>query len=61
MTAGVGFETGKFFTDNEHPLVSLMSSIVPSPDWFVGVDSLTVCYFNVVTFETNDSTSLLLP
>lgn len=43
VTTGVGFDTGRFSTDNEHPLVSVMSAIIPSPDWFIGVDSLMVC------------------
>ncbi|XP_063708677.1 spondin-2-like [Culicoides brevitarsis] len=43
ISKGVGFESGKFLIDNEHPLVSLLSNIIPSPDWFVGVDSLMLC------------------
>lgn len=26
-----------------HPQLSLMGKIIPSPDWFVGVDSLDLC------------------
>ena len=31
-----------FDVDSEFPLVSLVSMIAPSPDWFVGVDSLNL-------------------
>lgn len=42
IKSGTGFNFGKFTLDNEHPLVSLVTNIVPSPDWFVGVDSFMV-------------------
>lgn len=35
--ASAEFEIGR-----DHPLVSLVSMVAPSPDWFVGVDSLTL-------------------
>jgi len=35
--AAAEFEIGR-----EHPLVSLVSMVAPSPDWFVGVDSLSL-------------------
>ncbi|KAI5646044.1 hypothetical protein NE865_01937 [Phthorimaea operculella] len=31
------------FVDGEHSMVSLMSKILPSEDWFIGVDSLDLC------------------
>ncbi|XP_072932373.1 spondin-1-like [Epargyreus clarus] len=41
--AGTG-ETGNMvFVDGGHSLVSLISRIIPSPDWFIGVDSLDLC------------------
>ena len=35
--AAAAFQIGR-----EHPLVSLVSMVAPSPDWFVGVDSLSL-------------------
>ncbi len=32
-----------FTISKEFPLVSLVSMVAPSPDWFVGVDSLSLC------------------
>ncbi|KAA0189414.1 hypothetical protein HAZT_HAZT004944 [Hyalella azteca] len=40
---GVGETRAKFFADGNHSLVSVVAKIVPSPDWFVGVDSLDLC------------------
>ena len=41
---GIGNSPGsvslEFSINRSHPLVSLVSMIAPSPDWFVGVDSL---------------------
>lgn len=54
VTTGVGFDTGKFSIDNDHPFVSLMTNIVPSPDWFIGVDSLMVCIFLVSHYDSKD-------
>jgi len=34
--------TYSFFITQEHPLVSLVTMIAPSPDWFVGIDSLSL-------------------
>lgn len=39
---GGGRSEAKFFVDGNHTLVSLVTRIVPSPDWFVGVDSFQV-------------------
>ncbi|CAH0719864.1 unnamed protein product, partial [Brenthis ino] len=37
-------ETGNMvFVDGDHSLISVISRIIPSPDWFVGVDSLDLC------------------
>ncbi|XP_050690641.1 spondin-1-like isoform X3 [Eriocheir sinensis] len=43
ITQGVGVVTAQFFVDGNHSRVSLVSKIVPSPDWFVGVDSFDLC------------------
>ncbi|XP_046977878.1 spondin-1-like [Vanessa cardui] len=37
-------ETGNMvFVDGDHSLISVISRMIPSPDWFVGVDSLDLC------------------
>ncbi|CAN7940446.1 unnamed protein product, partial [Ixodes hexagonus] len=40
---GSGTSEATFFVDPRHRRVSAMSRLVPSPDWFVGVDSLDLC------------------
>jgi hypothetical protein len=37
-----GVATAEFEIGRDHPLVSLVSMVAPSPDWFVGVDSLSL-------------------
>jgi hypothetical protein len=37
-----GVATAVFEIGRDHPLVSLVSMVAPSPDWFVGVDSLSL-------------------
>lgn len=37
-----GMDKRTFFVTEDHPLVSLVSMIAPSPDWFVGVDSVSL-------------------
>lgn len=37
-----GVATAEFEIAREHPLVSLVAMVAPSPDWFVGVDSLSL-------------------
>ncbi|XP_059485036.1 spondin-2 [Neocloeon triangulifer] len=43
ITKGAGTVEAKFFLDGNHSKVSLMTRIVPSPDWFIGVDSFDLC------------------
>lgn len=43
INAGVGKTDTHFFVDGNHSKVSLIGRIVPSPDWFVGVDSFDLC------------------
>ncbi|XP_063223085.1 uncharacterized protein LOC134531320 [Bacillus rossius redtenbacheri] len=43
VAQGAGRAEAEFFLDGNHSRVSLMSKIVPSPDWFIGVDSLDLC------------------
>ncbi|XP_067627443.1 spondin-1 [Eurosta solidaginis] len=55
VLAGAGRQETKFFVDSNHSLVSLMTRIVPSPDWFIGVDSFQLCvggsWIDTVTIE----------
>ncbi|KNC27499.1 hypothetical protein FF38_12335 [Lucilia cuprina] len=55
ITTGAGRSEAKFFVDSNHSLVSLMTRIVPSPDWFIGVDSFQLCvggsWIDTVTVE----------
>ena len=41
--APTGSTLATFKADRYHSLVSALSMIAPSPDWFVGVDSLNLC------------------
>ncbi|XP_077543856.1 M-spondin isoform X1 [Haemaphysalis longicornis] len=43
IAKGSGASTTTFFADGRHSRVSAMSRLVPSPDWFVGVDSVELC------------------
>lgn len=45
ITIGSGRSESKFFVDGNHSHVSLMTKILPSPDWFIGVDSFQVIVF----------------
>uniref|UniRef100_A0A1Y1JWI6 Spondin-1 n=1 Tax=Photinus pyralis TaxID=7054 RepID=A0A1Y1JWI6_PHOPY len=55
---GIGYPnvTGKTFAvfrvDNRHHLMSIVSMIYPSPDWFVGVSSLELCLENCSWVES---------
>jgi len=40
---GVGETATNIFVDTNHTQVSVMTKLVPSPDWFVGLDSLDLC------------------
>jgi Spondin_N len=37
-----GVATAEFEIGRDHPLVSLVTMVAPSPDWFVGTDSLSL-------------------
>ncbi|XP_065295829.1 spondin-2 isoform X1 [Dermacentor albipictus] len=43
IVKGSGASNAAFFADARHSRVSAMSRLVPSPDWFVGVDGLELC------------------
>lgn len=54
---GAGKTEAEFFVDGNHSRVSLMSRIIPSPDWFIGIDSLSLCeqggWVDSLTFEVD--------
>ncbi|KXJ26347.1 Spondin-1 [Exaiptasia diaphana] len=55
---GVGqSQPTKFAADPQHNLFSVMSRIIPSPDWFVGIDSLNLCHLNC-TWKDEESVDL---
>ncbi|KAF2366474.1 Spondin N-terminal [Trinorchestia longiramus] len=43
ITEGRGQSEAEFFIDGNHSMVSLVARVVPSPDWFIGVDSFNLC------------------
>lgn len=43
ISQGVGSSEASIFVDGNHTKVSMVTKIVPSPDWFVGVDTLDLC------------------
>lgn len=43
IQAGKGNSSSLIFVDGTHSKVSLISKLVPSPDWFVGLDSVDLC------------------
>lgn len=54
---GKGRSETKMFLDGNHTRVSVMSKLVPSPDWFVGLDGLDLCengkFVDSVTVESD--------
>ncbi|KAH1012368.1 hypothetical protein HUJ05_011539 [Dendroctonus ponderosae] len=57
INIGVGRTEAEFFVDGNHSRVSLMSKIVPSPDWFIGIDSFDLCvngnWLDSITIENS--------
>jgi len=43
IESGAGTTQASIFLDGNHTRVSVMAKLVPSPDWFVGLDSLNLC------------------
>ncbi|KAM4809717.1 spondin-2 [Rhinophrynus dorsalis] len=43
ISSGTGQASTEFEAHSRHPFVSFMVRIVPSPDWFVGIDSVSLC------------------
>lgn len=56
---GEGTSVARAFLDGNHTLISVMTRINPSPDWFVGVDSFQLCvednWVDTVTVEVISS------
>lgn len=44
ILSGRGYSEANIFVDADHSLVSFATKVTPSPDWFVGVDSLKVSW-----------------
>jgi len=44
IVQGVGNTSTNVFVDGNHSLISVITKIVPSPDWFIGLDSLNLCH-----------------
>jgi len=57
IESGVGTSKGTLFVDGNHTRVSMMAKLIPSPDWFVGLDSLNLCenghFVDTVTIEAD--------
>lgn len=43
ISSGTGQSSTELETHSRHPYVSFMVRIVPSPDWFVGINKLNLC------------------
>ncbi|XP_069051644.1 spondin-2a [Lepisosteus oculatus] len=43
LATGIGHSSTELLLHPRHPRLSLLVKIIPSPDWFVGVDSLDLC------------------
>jgi len=43
IPVGEGETNTTIFVDTSHTKISVMTKLVPSPDWFIGLDSLELC------------------
>ncbi|CAF4850696.1 unnamed protein product [Pieris macdunnoughi] len=43
VVEGVGEAENMVFLDGAHTVISIICRLIPSPDWFIGVDSLDLC------------------
>lgn len=54
---GAGRTEAEFFVDGNHSRVSVMVRMIPSPDWFIGVDSFDLCvdgnWLDSITIEVD--------
>lgn len=57
IPSSTGRTETEFFVDGNHSRVSIVTRLVPSPDWFVGLDSFNLCvggnWVDTVTVETD--------
>lgn len=57
IAAGAGRTESQFFVDGNHSRVSVVSHIIPSPDWFIGIDSFNLCvdgnWLDSITIEVD--------
>lgn len=57
ISSGAGRTESQFFVDGNHSRVSLMSHMIPSPDWFIGIDSFNLCvdgnWLDSITIEVD--------
>ncbi|XP_026318807.1 spondin-2 [Hyposmocoma kahamanoa] len=57
VTQGAGRTEAEFFVDGNHSRVSVMARMIPSPDWFIGIDSFDLCvdgnWLDSITIEVD--------
>ncbi|KPI95849.1 Spondin-2 [Papilio xuthus] len=57
ISQGAGRTEAEFFVDGNHSRVSVMTKMIPSPDWFIGVDSFDLCvdgnWLDSITIEVD--------
>lgn len=57
IPTGSGRTETELFVDGNHSKVSIVSRIVPSPDWFIGVDAFDLCvdgkWLDSITIEAD--------
>ncbi|XP_072932865.1 spondin-2 [Epargyreus clarus] len=57
IAQGAGRTEAEFFVDGNHSRVSVMARMIPSPDWFIGVDSFDLCvdgnWIDSITIEVD--------
>lgn len=57
IATGSGRTEAEFFVDGNHSRVSLISRIIPSPDWFIGIDGFDLCvngnWLDSITIEVD--------
>ncbi|VVC40686.1 Thrombospondin type-1 (TSP1) repeat,Spondin, N-terminal [Cinara cedri] len=57
VATGAARTQAQFFVDGNHSRVSLVSRMIPSPDWFIGIDSFDLCvngnWLDSITIEAD--------
>ncbi|XP_052740986.1 spondin-2-like [Bicyclus anynana] len=57
ISQGAGRTEAEFFVDGNHSRVSVMARMIPSPDWFIGVDGFDLCvdgnWIDSITIEVD--------